>query len=82
MSQLWDKNSDYKYFGRGLNEGECGISIQKVQASNNGKVECALGLAEDEVSGEVDLTVACKYRIFLRILLDGAYIFLLFHFNI
>lgn len=61
LSQDWDKNPEYKYFGRGLTEGECGVSIQKVQAFNNGKVKCVLGLTEDELFGEIDLTVACKY---------------------
>lgn len=60
LSQEFDKNPEYKYFGRGLNEGECGISIERVKPNNNGKVKCILGLAEDEVSNEIDLTVACK----------------------
>lgn len=62
LSQEWDKNAEYKYFGRGLNEGECGVSIEHVKPTNNGKVKCLLGLAEDEVSGEIELTVACKYK--------------------
>lgn len=56
-----NKNAEFKYFGRGLNEGECGVSIEQVKPAYNGKVKCILGLTEDEVSGEVDLTVACKY---------------------
>lgn len=56
-----NKNAEFKYFGRGLNEGECGVSIEQVKPAYNGKVKCILGLAEDEASGEVDLTVACKY---------------------
>lgn len=60
LSQDFDKNPEYKYFGRGLNEGECGVSVERVKPNNNGKVKCILGLAEDEVTGEIDLTVACK----------------------
>lgn len=62
-SEFDNKNPDYKYVGRGLKEGECGVSIVSVKAVNNGKVKCILGLDEVDLAGEIDLTVACKYKI-------------------
>lgn len=80
-----NKNAEYKYFGRGLNEGECGVSIEQVKPANNGKVKCILGLAEDEATGEVELTVACKYTLNITSqTLDGIHFLFAtnFHLNI
>lgn len=60
MSNSFDKNAEFKYFGRGLEEGECGVSVPHVKATNNGPVKCILGTAEDDFVGTIDLIVACK----------------------
>lgn len=62
LSDKFDKNLNIKYFGRGLAEGECGASIDRVKANHNGQITCVLGLAEEEAVGFIDLTVACKYK--------------------
>lgn len=50
----------YKYYGDGLAQGVCGVSIQNVKVINNGPVRCFLGYEADEVEGQIDLIVACK----------------------
>lgn len=54
------KSPGYRYFGDGLEQGVCGVSIQNVKVINNGVVKCFLGLESDEIEGQIDLTIACK----------------------
>lgn len=55
------KNPLFVYYGEGLEQGYCGVSVQHVKAINNGKVTCILGLEQDDVEGHIDLVVACKW---------------------
>lgn len=54
------KHPDFTYYGEGLEHGYCGVSVPHIKASNNGPVKCILGLAENDVEGQIDLVVACK----------------------
>lgn len=49
-----------KYYGAGLEQGECGATVPHVKSTNNGPVKCFLGLESDEIEGQIDLIVACK----------------------
>lgn len=60
LSDKFDKITSVKYFGAGLEQGECGASVPHVKSTNNGPVKCFLGLESDEIEGQVDLVVACK----------------------
>lgn len=61
MSDKFEKSQDFKYYGEGLANGYCGVSVQHIKAHNNGPVKCILGLEENDVEGQIDLVVACKY---------------------
>lgn len=61
FSEAWEsKNPSYKYYGKGLAQGYCGVSILRVKLSNNGPVKCFLGIQGEEIQEQIDLTVACK----------------------
>lgn len=60
LSPSWSKTPGFKYYGTGLNGGQCGVSIERVKASNNGQVKCSLGVEGEELTGTIDLVVACK----------------------
>lgn len=59
LSPGWD-NPDVQYYGEGLDKGYCGVYKRQVKPSNHGKVKCFLGVEREELSGEIDLIVACK----------------------
>lgn len=62
LSPDWnDKRPGYTYVGAGLDQGDCGVSIQQVKIRNHGRVQCFMGAEGQELSGEVGLTVACKF---------------------
>lgn len=63
LSPTWSKTPGFKYYGTGLNGGQCGVSIERVKASNNGQVKCFLGVEGEELTGTIDLVVACKYSL-------------------
>lgn len=60
LSPDWNKTPGFTYFGKGLQNGECGVNIQRVKASNNGQVKCNLGVEGEELSSTIELVVACK----------------------
>ncbi|XP_065358765.1 fasciclin-3 isoform X2 [Calliphora vicina] len=60
LSPDWNKTPGFTYFGKGLQAGECGVSIQRVKAVNNGQVKCNLGVEGEELSGTIDLVVALR----------------------
>ncbi|XP_037805866.1 fasciclin-3 isoform X2 [Lucilia sericata] len=60
LSPDWNKTPGFTYFGKGLQAGECGVSIQRVKALNNGQVKCNLGVEGEELSGTIDLVVALR----------------------
>lgn len=60
LSPDWSKTPGFTYFGGGLAAGQCGVSIERVKAINNGQVKCSLGVEGEELSGTIDLVVACK----------------------
>lgn len=61
LSPAWDKLEAFKYHGSGFADGQCGVTIRQVKASNHGMVKCFLGTTEgDEVIGHMPLTVARK----------------------
>lgn len=64
LSPDWDKTPGFIYNGKGLQAGECGVRIEHVKAINNGQVKCNLGVEGEELSGTIDLVVACKCMIF------------------
>lgn len=61
LSPDWNKTPGFAYFGKGLQSGECGVSIQRVKAVNNGQVKCNLGVEGEELSSTIELVVASKY---------------------
>ncbi|XP_075152842.1 fasciclin 3 isoform X4 [Haematobia irritans] len=60
LSPDWNKTPGFTYFGKGLQNGECGVNIQRVKAINNGQVKCNLGVQGEELSGTIDLVVALR----------------------
>ncbi|XP_039479876.1 fasciclin-3 isoform X1 [Drosophila santomea] len=60
LSPEWSKTPGFTYFGAGLTAGQCGVSIERVKASNNGQVKCSLGVEGEELSGIIDLVVALR----------------------
>ncbi|KAH8419379.1 hypothetical protein KR222_010031, partial [Zaprionus bogoriensis] len=60
LSPVWSKTPGFTYFGAGLNAGQCGVTIERVKASNNGQVKCSLGVEGEELSGTIDLVVALR----------------------
>ncbi|XP_034475039.1 fasciclin-3 isoform X4 [Drosophila innubila] len=60
LSPTWSKTPGFTYYGAGLNAGQCGVSIERVKASNNGQVKCSLGVEGEELSGTIDLVVAMR----------------------
>jgi len=61
LSPEWNKTPGFTYYGAGLTAGQCGVSIERVKASNNGQVKCSLGVEGEELTGTIDLVVASKY---------------------
>ncbi len=61
LSQDWNKTPGFTYLGEGLNNGQCGVSIQSVRNANHGVVKCYLGSDGEELEGIAGLTVACKF---------------------
>ncbi|XP_044315575.1 fasciclin-3 isoform X6 [Drosophila rhopaloa] len=60
LSPEWSKTPGFAYFGGGLTAGHCGVSIERVKASNNGQVKCSLGVEGEELEGVIDLVVAMR----------------------
>ncbi|XP_041674248.1 fasciclin-3 isoform X3 [Drosophila eugracilis] len=60
LSPEWSKTPGFTYFGAGLTAGQCGVSIERVKAANNGQVKCSLGVEGEELSGTIDLVVALR----------------------
>ncbi|XP_043065396.1 uncharacterized protein LOC108096036 isoform X2 [Drosophila ficusphila] len=60
LSPEWSKTPGFTYYGAGLTAGQCGVSIERVKASNNGQVKCSLGVEGEELSGTIDLVVALR----------------------
>lgn len=60
LSPEWNKTPGFAYFGKGLKNGECGVSIQHVKSINNGQVKCNLGIEGEELSSTIELVVTCK----------------------
>jgi len=58
LSPEWNKTPGFTYYGAGLTAGQCGVSIERVKASNNGQVKCSLGVEGEELTGTIDLVVA------------------------
>jgi len=59
LSNAFDKNPELKYFGEGLDKGDCGVAIQHVKSKNNGPVKCFLGTQDgDELQAEIPLVIA------------------------
>lgn len=60
LSPLWSKTPGFSYYGTGLENGQCGVTIDRVSASHNGKVKCSLGFEGEEYEGNIDLVVALR----------------------
>ncbi|XP_026844848.1 fasciclin-3 isoform X2 [Drosophila persimilis] len=60
LSPEWSKTPGFTYYGAGLQAGQCGVTIERVKASNNGQVKCSLGVEGEELSGTIDLVVALR----------------------
>nr|XP_016941956.1 fasciclin-3 isoform X1 [Drosophila suzukii]XP_036669247.1 fasciclin-3 isoform X1 [Drosophila suzukii] len=60
LSPEWNKTPGFTYYGAGLTAGQCGVSIERVKASNNGQVKCSLGVEGEELTGTIDLVVAMR----------------------
>lgn len=60
LSPDWNKTPGFTYNGKGLNQGQCGVTIDHVKNLHHGTVKCYLGADGDELEGFVGLTVACK----------------------
>lgn len=59
------KSDSYSYYGNGLESGDCGVHLYRVDLKNNGKVRCTLGFKENDSEGSatIDLVVGSKVLI-------------------
>lgn len=50
------------YYGNGLEAGQCGFTINRVEEKNNGQVKCTVGISSEftESVGTMQLIVASK----------------------
>jgi hypothetical protein len=62
MNENTTKNSDYWYAGYGLEAGQCGVTIARIDIKQNGKFGCDLAIQnqQGESHGTTKVTVASK----------------------
>ncbi|CAG9815099.1 unnamed protein product, partial [Phaedon cochleariae] len=58
--QALSSNSEVTYYGEGLDAGQCGFTIQRVEERDNGPIKCTLGIPSEptESVGTMQLIVA------------------------
>ena len=64
MNEDTPKTSNYWYAGGGIGNGQCGITIARMEDSLNGQFKCSLGFKDEqsESDGTTNVTVASKNR--------------------
>jgi hypothetical protein len=62
MNEKVPKTAKYWYAGDGIGSGQCGITIARIDDSQNGQFKCSLGFEDDptESDGTTNVTVASK----------------------
>lgn len=60
LSPKWDNHQNYKYFGTGLENGQCGLTIKNLQRDVEGNVTCRLDLGDglDDAVGVIPVEIA------------------------
>lgn len=56
---------NYCHFGDGLNKGQCGIHVYRIDLNNSGRVQCMMGYKDQdqEVYAFIDLVVGLEPHI-------------------
>ena len=60
MNPAWPRNDDLLYFGKGLEAGECGITIPNVRENMHGAATCRLDLNDgmQDAFGNISIVIA------------------------
>jgi hypothetical protein len=61
LSPDWPPENGLGYYGDGLKNGQCGVTIDRVPASANGQITCHLGIRGKEIKKSINLVVAGKF---------------------
>lgn len=60
--RLQPQQSGYSYAGQGLETGQCGITIESVKRSHNGKMQCFLATTQGlEINGTIPINLSCTF---------------------
>lgn len=62
LSPDLSRNDGYHYFGAGLQSGQCGVQIDNIRKENHGEMKCFLVVGDQEVTGTIDIVIACKFK--------------------
>ncbi|KAG5676881.1 hypothetical protein PVAND_006685 [Polypedilum vanderplanki] len=56
----WDRNDNYRYYGEGLDKGQCGLKILRLERKHEGNVTCRLDLNDgsDDIIGVIIIEIA------------------------
>lgn len=57
MNQMWLRKDNFRYFGRGLHYGECGIKILKVEKKMHGVASCTLDINDGDLDAFANITI-------------------------
>jgi hypothetical protein len=57
LNPAWSRSDNFRYFGKGLNEGECGLTIRAVAESHHGLASCRLDLNDGLADAVANITV-------------------------
>ncbi|XP_070497362.1 fasciclin-3-like isoform X2 [Chironomus tepperi] len=60
LSPAFPPRPDYKYFGSGLENGQCGVTVEDLKATLEGNVTCRLDLGDgsDDIIGIIPIEIA------------------------
>lgn len=57
FNEVWQRSDNYRYFGQGLESGECGIEILSVNENMNGVFTCRLDMNDGGTDALANITV-------------------------
>lgn len=60
LNPVWNRNDEYKYFGSGLENGQCGVTISKLRRKHEGNFTCRLDLNDgtEDILGVIPVEIA------------------------
>lgn len=57
LNPSWSRNDNFRYFGRGLENGDCGVSILNVQEKMHGLASCRLDLNDGMADAVANISI-------------------------